>query len=259
MSTFRVVVCGVCLAAMATIAVSMSTANDEIDKPAVTFDPVKQFEHIGIFTDKQKPNERFVEATKVWVTDFQNHPFRVEWLRREEPFRGPNPHVAYRVENIEKAAEAAKDLTPLGKPFDAGIARVAFFRTEDGAVVEFMEYSEGYAKQTSARLQFDHIGLITTEKKPNETYVAATKVWVTDIASHPYGVEWLRFEPDSPVTGPVREQPHVAFRVECIAEASKGLKVLIEPFDAGIAKVGFYETEDGAVVEFMEYYEKQEE
>jgi len=105
-------------------------------------------------------------------------------------------------------------------------------------------------------LQFDHIGLITTEKKPNETYVAATKVWVTGIAAHPYRVEWLRFEPDTPVQSPVRDQPHVAFRVDSIAAAAKGLKVLIEPFDAGIAKVGFYQTEDGAVVEFMEYYEK---
>jgi hypothetical protein len=32
------------------------------------------------------------------------------------------------------------------------------------------------------------------------------------------------------------------------------LKVLIAPFDAGIAKVGFYQADDGAVVEFMEYY-----
>jgi hypothetical protein len=105
-------------------------------------------------------------------------------------------------------------------------------------------------------VQFDHIGLITTEKKPGERFVAATKVWVTDIAAHPYRVEWLRFEPDSPVKGPVRDEPHVAFRVNSIAQAAKGLKVLIEPFDAGIAKVGFYQAEDGAVVEFMEYHKK---
>lgn len=118
---------------------------------------------------------------------------------------------------------------------------------------------EGTDKPTvtpNLQKQFDHVGFITTEKKPNETYVAATKVWVTDIPSHPYRVEWLRFEPDSPVTGPVREKPHVAFRVDSIAEAAKGLKVLLEPFDAGIAQVGFYETDDGAVVEFMEYYKR---
>ena len=102
-------------------------------------------------------------------------------------------------------------------------------------------------------MQFDHIGLITAEKKSGETYVAATKVWVTDFQNHPHRVEWLRFEPDSPVTGKVREMAHVAYRVSSIADASRGMKVLLDPFDAGIAVVGFYETTDGAVVEFMEY------
>jgi hypothetical protein len=106
-------------------------------------------------------------------------------------------------------------------------------------------------------MQFDHIGLIADEKKPGERFVEATRVWVTDMATHPFRVEWLRFEPDSPTTGPVRENPHVAYRVDSIAEAAKGLKVLLEPFDAGIARVGFYQTEDGAVVEFMEYYAKE--
>jgi hypothetical protein len=105
-------------------------------------------------------------------------------------------------------------------------------------------------------MQFEHIGIITNEKKADERYVPATKVWVTDFSSHPYHIEWLRFEPDSPVTGPVRERPHVAYRVDSIREAARGLKVLLEPFDAGPAVVGFYETPDGGVVEFMEY--KQE-
>jgi hypothetical protein len=105
-------------------------------------------------------------------------------------------------------------------------------------------------------VQFDHIGLITAETKPGERFVAATKVWVTDMERHPFHVEWLRFEPDSPVKGPVREMPHVAYRVDAIADAAKGLKVLLEPFDAGIAKVGFYQTDDGAVIEFMEYHKE---
>jgi hypothetical protein len=105
-------------------------------------------------------------------------------------------------------------------------------------------------------MQFDHIGIVTTEKKPGERFVPATKVWVTDFQKHPFHIEWLRFEPDSPVTGPVRTMPHVAYRVESIVAASKGMKVLLEPFDAGIARVGFYQTADGAVVEFMEYPKK---
>lgn len=256
MSICRVVVAGVCLTVVLTALTSPAAEKDEAEKPAASFDPVKQFEHIGIWTADKQPNERFVAATKVWVTDFQKHPYGVEWLRSDRPFKGPNPHIAFRVENIEQAAEAAKGLKCVSQPFDAGIARVAFYQTEDGAVVEFMEYPRESATATPRQLQFDHIGLITTEKKAGETFVAATKVWVTGIAAHPYRVEWLRFEPDTPVKSPVRDQPHVAFRVASIADAAKGLKVLIEPFDAGIAKVGFYQTEDGAVVEFMEYYNK---
>ena len=102
-------------------------------------------------------------------------------------------------------------------------------------------------------MQFDHIGIVTDEKKADETFVPATRVWITDFQKHPFRVEWLRYEPDSPVTGPVRTMPHVAYRVDDIQQAAKGLKVLLEPFDAGIARVGFYQTADGAVVEFMEY------
>ena len=104
---------------------------------------------------------------------------------------------------------------------------------------------------------FDLLGMITTEKREGEIYVPATKVWVTDFRTHPYHIEWLRYEPDTPVTGPVRNLPHVAFRVDSIREASKGLKVLLEPFDAGLAFVGFFETPDGGVVELMEYQREE--
>ncbi len=108
-------------------------------------------------------------------------------------------------------------------------------------------------KHKGTRMKFDHVGLITTEKKADEMFVEATRVWVTNFQGHPYKIEWLRFEDDSPLTGPVRNNPHVAFSVDNIEEASQGMKVLIEPFDAGPATVGFYESEDGAVVEFMKY------
>ncbi len=108
-------------------------------------------------------------------------------------------------------------------------------------------------------MQFEHIGLITTEPKPGESFVAATRVWRTDFLLHPYRVEWLRFEPDSPVTGPLHDQPHVGFRVESveqITEMSRGMKVLLEPFDAGFAVAGFYQTQDGANIELVWYREE---
>ncbi len=105
-------------------------------------------------------------------------------------------------------------------------------------------------------MQFDHVGLVTSEKKPGAVFVPATRVWITNLAEHPFRVEWLYFEPDSPVTGPLRSGPHIGFRVDsvaAIAEASRGLKVLLEPFDAGFAVAGFYQTPDGAVIELVTY------
>jgi hypothetical protein len=105
------------------------------------------------------------------------------------------------------------------------------------------------------RMQFEHVGIVTAERHEGERFVPATRAWVTDFTTHPFRIEWLRFEPDSPVQGPVRHRPHVAFRVDDIESAASGLKVLLAPFDAGPRIVGFYETPDGAVVEFLRYKE----
>ncbi|MBA7668516.1 hypothetical protein ES703_76628 [subsurface metagenome] len=103
-------------------------------------------------------------------------------------------------------------------------------------------------------MEFDHIGLITDEKKSGENFVEDTRVWVTNPKEHPFNIEWLRYEPDTPVTGPLRERPHVSYRVKSIKEASRGLKVLLKPFIVGeFVRVGFYEYRDGAVIELMEY------
>lgn len=103
-------------------------------------------------------------------------------------------------------------------------------------------------------MKFEHIGLITNEKKAGEDWVESTRVWVTNPKEHPFRVEWLRYELDSPVTGPVREKSHVAYSVENLEEASRGLKVLLAPFEVGgFVRVGFYEYKDGTVVELMQY------
>lgn len=100
--------------------------------------------------------------------------------------------------------------------------------------------------------EFDHMGLPTDEKQSGEMYVEETKVWVTDPAAHPYKVEFLRFEPDTPVKGPVRDLPHIAFRVDNLEEAMAGKEVLLGPFNAtDTLRVVFVE-QDGAVFEFME-------
>lgn len=102
---------------------------------------------------------------------------------------------------------------------------------------------------------YHHIGMPTEEKQKDETFVAATRVWVTRPENHPMRVEFLRFEADSPVTGPIRDMPHVAFRVDDIHAALEGEDIVIEPFSPmdGL-QVAFF-MKDGAVFEYMQFRE----
>jgi hypothetical protein len=101
--------------------------------------------------------------------------------------------------------------------------------------------------------RFHHVGVITDQIQPGEIYVAETKVHVTNPNDHPYRVEYLRFEPDSPVTGPVRDQPHMAFAVDDLEAEIAGERVLLGPFRAMEGLRVVFILKDGAVFEFMQF------
>jgi len=102
---------------------------------------------------------------------------------------------------------------------------------------------------------FHHVGIPTDEKQPGEVYVEATKVWVTEPLDHPYRVEYLRYEPDSPVTGPLRDQPHMAFETDNLEAELAGKQVLLGPLEAMQGLQVAFVLEDGAVLEFMYWAE----
>ena len=103
--------------------------------------------------------------------------------------------------------------------------------------------------------RFHHVGIITDQVQPDEIYVAETRVHVTNPLAHPYRVEYLRFEPDSPVTGPVRTQPHMAFVVQDLEAELAGAHLLLGPFRAMAGLRVAFVLEDGAVFEFMHFDE----
>jgi hypothetical protein len=100
--------------------------------------------------------------------------------------------------------------------------------------------------------EFDHIGLTTTERQPDEMYVESTKVWVTNPSDSAQMVEYLRYEPDSPVTGPLRERPHVAFRVDDLDKEIEGEQVILGPFQPNENLRVVFIYKEGLVYEFME-------
>lgn len=101
-------------------------------------------------------------------------------------------------------------------------------------------------------MRFHHIGIPTTEPKEGETYSADSKLFITSIDSHPFSVEWLRFEPGSPMPELIQTVAHVAFEVDDLRKAIEGKEVLVQPrtLPNGV-RIAFI-AEGGAPIEFMQ-------
>ncbi len=100
--------------------------------------------------------------------------------------------------------------------------------------------------------QFHHVGVPVSTPQDNETYIEGGKVHLTDPDAHPYRVEYLRFESDSPMPRDVQTQTHAAFMVDSIEEALKGQNVIIEPYDATEELRIAFINDRGAVIELMQ-------
>ena len=100
-----------------------------------------EFKHFGVPTATPQPNETYIAPAKVWVTDPEAHPYRIEFLRFEPGCPMPqavqqNAHAAFQVDSL---AEALKGQNVIIPPFDATpTLRVAFIQDGD-AVIELME------------------------------------------------------------------------------------------------------------------------
>lgn len=100
--------------------------------------------------------------------------------------------------------------------------------------------------------EFHHFGVPTNEKQQNETYIEGAGVSITDAQSHPYSVEFLRFDADSPMPEAVKTKCHAAFIVPDLDAALKGQNVIIEPFDATESLTCAFIMDGDAVIELMQ-------
>lgn len=101
--------------------------------------------------------------------------------------------------------------------------------------------------------KYHHVGIPTTTPRPGEVYLEPFKVYCTDHQSNRYGIQWMRFEPDSPLPELVKTLPHVAFEVEDLRSALAGHEVLIEPNSPSEGVLVAFVVEDGAPVELLQF------
>ena len=62
---------------------------------------------------------------------------------------------------------------------------------------------------------------------PGEVYLEKYKAFCTDHESNPFGIQWMRFEPDCPLPDLVKTVPHVAFEIDDLARALEGQEILV--------------------------------
>ncbi len=93
---------------------------------------------------------------------------------------------------------------------------------------------------------------------PEERYLPQFKMYVSGFETSPFGIEWMRFEPDSPVDELIQTLPHLAFRVSDLDYelANRKFNVITEPNspDKGI-RVAMIE-HNGAPVKLIEFDER---
>lgn len=102
---------------------------------------------------------------------------------------------------------------------------------------------------------YHHLGIPTTERRPGERHLEDLGMWVSGYDESPYGIEWMRFDPDSPIPELVQRVPHVAFQVDDLGAELAGREVLIEPTSPSPGIRVAFIVHDGAPVEFLEISE----
>ncbi len=107
--------------------------------------------------------------------------------------------------------------------------------------------------------EFDHVGIVTLEPQPGESWVEHSRVWVTNPRLHPQRLEYVRplalppVDPAQVGLWKLWHLPHVAYRVDDLAAAVRGEEVILGPFQPGDFGTVVFVHKDGGVVEYLEY------
>jgi len=106
--------------------------------------------------------------------------------------------------------------------------------------------------------KFHHIGIPTDNIFSDEHYISQMKFYTSGFKASPFGIEWMRFEKDSPVHHLVQTIPHVAFEVADLDYelTYRDLNIITQPNTPSEGlRVAMIE-HNGAPIELIEFTEK---
>jgi hypothetical protein len=103
--------------------------------------------------------------------------------------------------------------------------------------------------------KYHHLGIPTNQKMPGEKYLPQFKFYVSGFSTSPFGIEWMRYEEDSPIDKLIKTIPHIAFEVQDLDHelATHDFKVITKPNPpAKGIRVAMIE-HNGAPIELIEF------
>ena len=103
--------------------------------------------------------------------------------------------------------------------------------------------------------KYHHLGIPTDQVMPDETYLPQFGLYVSGFSASPFGIEWMRYEKESPISSLIKIVPHLAFEVDDLdfELAKRDLNVITAPNSPsdGI-RVAMIE-HNGAPIELIEF------
>jgi hypothetical protein len=103
------------------------------------------------------------------------------------------------------------------------------------------------------QLRYHHLGIPTDRALPEKDYIADLKIYASGYEQSPYGIEWMKFDPDCPLPELVKTVPHVAFVVEDLQAEIAGKDVLIPPNSPSDGVTVAFIVDNGAPVELLQF------
>lgn len=103
------------------------------------------------------------------------------------------------------------------------------------------------------KLRYHHVGIPTNKSLTREDYSEEHKLYASGYFESPYGVEWMKFDPDCPLPELVKTVPHVAFVVDDLKAALAGKEILIEPNSPTEGVTVAFIVDHGAPIEFLQF------
>jgi hypothetical protein len=101
--------------------------------------------------------------------------------------------------------------------------------------------------------RYHHLGVPHSTPRHGERHLHEIGVHVCGFETSPYGIEWIRFDPQCRVPEIVKTVPHLAFAVDNLDAALEGKQILIAPNSPSRGVRVAFILDDGVPIELLEF------